>query len=104
MNVQNMTGLPRWLSGKKKKNLPANSGDIDSITGSGRCPEEGNGNPPQYSSLENPMDRGAWRATAHGIAKESDTAYRLSKNMGSVQEATCSTSTLADSDEGWTRI
>ena len=35
--------------------------------GSGICPGEGNGNPPQYSRLENPMDRGAWRATVHGI-------------------------------------
>ena len=38
----------------------------DPIPGSGRFPGEGNGNPLQYSSLENPMDRGAWRATVHG--------------------------------------
>ena len=37
--------------------------------GSGRCPGEGNGNPLQYCCLENPMDRGAWRATVHGVAK-----------------------------------
>ena len=37
-----------------------------------RSPEEGNGNPCQYSCLENPMDRGAWRITVHGVAKESD--------------------------------
>ena len=37
--------------------------------GSGRCPEEGNGNPLQYSCLENPMDRGAWRATVQGVTK-----------------------------------
>ena len=45
------------------KNPPANAGDIrdgGSIPGSERCPEEGNGNPLQYSCLENPMDRGAW--------------------------------------------
>ena len=57
------------------KNLPANAGDIGdtgSIPGSERFPREGNGNPLQYSSLENPMDRGAWRATVHRVT-ESDT-------------------------------
>ena len=43
-----------------------------SIPVSGRSPGEGNGNPLQYSCLENPMDRGDWPATAHGVAKESD--------------------------------
>ena len=42
------------------KNLPASAGDARSIRGSGRSPGEGNGNPLQYSCLENPMDRGAW--------------------------------------------
>ena len=54
------------------KNLPANSGDTGDaglIPGSGRSPGEGNGNPLQCSCLENPMDRGAWRATVLGIAK-----------------------------------
>ena len=46
-----------------------NAGDPGSIPGLGRSPGEGNGNPLQYSCLENPMDRGAWRATAHGVAK-----------------------------------
>ena len=54
------------------KNLPANAREADSIPGSGRSPGEGNGNPLQYSCLENPMDRGTWRATVHGVA-ESDT-------------------------------
>ena len=54
------------------KNPPANEGDAGSIPGSGRSPAEGNGNPLQYSSLGNPMDRGARRATVHGAAKESD--------------------------------
>ena len=54
------------------KNLPANAGDAGLISGSGRCPGGGNGNPLQYSCLENPMDRGAWWAIAHG-ATESDT-------------------------------
>ena len=46
-----------------------NAGDPGSIPGSGRSPGEGNGNPLQYSCLENPMDRGAWWATVHGVAK-----------------------------------
>ena len=49
------------------KNPPANSGDPASIPGSGRPPGGGNGNPLQYSGLDNPMDRGAWRATGHGV-------------------------------------
>ena len=46
-----------------------NVGDLGSIPGSGRSPGEGNDNPLQYSCLENPMDRGAWWATVHGVAK-----------------------------------
>ena len=51
------------------KNPPANAGNVGSISGLGRSSGEGNGNPLQYSCLENPMDRGAWRATVHEIAK-----------------------------------
>ena len=54
------------------KNLPDNSGDIrdmGSISGWGRFPGEGNGKPLQCSCLENPMDRGAWQAIVHGVAK-----------------------------------
>ena len=54
------------------KNPFANAGDIrdgDSIPGSGRSPGRGRGNPLQYSCLENPVDRGAWQATVHGVAK-----------------------------------
>ena len=51
------------------KNLPANAGDVGSVPGSGRSPGGGNGNPVGYSCLENPMDRGAWLATVHGVAK-----------------------------------
>ena len=61
------------------KELPANAGDVrDSglIPGLGRSPGEGNGNPLQYSCLENPMDRGAWWATVHRFA-ESDTTEWL---------------------------
>ena len=54
------------------KHLPVNAGDardMGLIPGSGRSPGEGNGNPLQYPGLENPMDRGAWWATVHGVAK-----------------------------------
>ena len=54
------------------KNPPANAGDIrdaDSIPGSGKSPGGGHGNPLQYSSLENLVDRGAWWATVHAVAK-----------------------------------
>ena len=57
------------------KNPPASAEDtrdardVGSIPGSGRSPEEGNENPLQYSCLENPMDRGTWQATVHGVAK-----------------------------------
>ena len=63
-------GLPQWLSGEESA---CNAGDTDSITGTGRSPGGGNGNPVQYTCLGNFMDRGAWWATVHGIAKESDT-------------------------------
>ena len=53
--------------GSVVKNLPASAGGIGLIPGSGRSSEEGNGNPLQYSCLGNPMDRGAWWATVHGI-------------------------------------
>ena len=62
--------MKRWFSGKK--NLPANAGDAGgtgSIPGSRRSPGEGNGNPLQYSCLENPMDGGAWWATDHGLQR-----------------------------------
>ena len=58
--------------GSEVKASACNVGDLGSIPGLGRSPGEGNGNPLQYSCLENPMDRGAWWATVHGVA-ESDT-------------------------------
>ena len=54
------------------KNLPANAevaGAVGLISESRRSPEEGNGNPLQYSCLEKPMDRGSWQVTVHGVAK-----------------------------------
>ena len=55
--------------GSEVKNLPANAGDVGLIPGSGRSPGEGNGNSFQYSCPGNPMDRGAWWATVHGVTK-----------------------------------
>ena len=60
-----------FLGGSVVKNLPANTEDIGLILGSGKSPGEGNGNPCQYSCLGNPMDRGIWQATIHGVTKES---------------------------------
>ena len=51
------------------KNLPAKAEDLGLIPGLGRSPGEGNGNPLRYSWLENPMDRGAWRATVQGVTR-----------------------------------
>ena len=51
------------------KNPPANAGDTGSIPGSGRSPGGANGNPPQHSCLETPMDRGGRRAAVHGVAR-----------------------------------
>ena len=55
--------------GSDSKESACNAGDPGTFPGSGRSPGEGNGNPLQYSSLENSMDRGAWQATVHGVAK-----------------------------------
>ena len=63
------------------KNPTANAGDLRDvglIPGLGRCPGEGNGNPLQYSCLENPMDRGAWWAIVHGVAKGQTQLKQLS--------------------------
>ena len=55
--------------GSDSKESACNAGDSGSIPESGRSPGEGNGNPLQYSCLENPMDRGIWWATVHGVTK-----------------------------------
>ena len=59
-------GFPGGSEGKESA---CNAGDLGLIPGSGRSPGGGHGNPLQYSCLENRMDRGAWRATVHGVAK-----------------------------------
>ena len=66
------------------KNLPADGGDrrdTGSIPGLGRSPEGGHGNPVQYSCLENPMDRGAWRATVHRVTKSHTWPKQLSMHV-----------------------
>ena len=66
MVVYMLLCFPRSSVGKESA---CNAGDPGLIPGLGRSPEEGNGNPLQYSCLENPMDRGAWQATVHGVAR-----------------------------------
>ena len=61
-----LRGFP---GGSVVKNLPAIAGDMGSIPGLGRSLGGGNGNPLQYSCLENPTDRGAWKATFHGVER-----------------------------------
>ena len=61
-----LLGFPHSSVGKE---YACNAGDPGSVPGSGRSPGEGNDYPLQYSCLENPMDRGAWQATVHGVAR-----------------------------------
>ena len=65
----NLNGLKVFPGGSEVKASARNAGELGSIPGLGRSPGEGNGNPLQYSCLENPMDGGAWWATVHGVAK-----------------------------------
>ena len=64
--------------GSDSKASVYDEGDPGLIPGSGRSPGEGNSNPLQYFCLENPMNRGAWRAIVHGVTKDSDTTDQLS--------------------------
>ena len=67
--VPHFFGVPWWFSDKESACKVGDTGDVGLIPGLGRSLGEGHGNPLQYSCLENLMDRGAWRATVHGIAK-----------------------------------
>ena len=71
-------GLWGFAGGSEVKASARNAGDLGLIPGLGRSPGEGNGNPLQYSCLENPMDGGAWWATVHRVAKSQ---IRLSTDM-----------------------
>ena len=73
--------------GSVVKNLLINAGDMGSIPGLGRSHGEGNGNPLQYSCLGNPMDRGAWQATVHGVTN----ATEQLNNNNSITESLCCT-------------
>ena len=69
-NIIFYQGLPQWLSSKKKYACNAgDTGGVGSMPGWGGSSGERNGNPLQYSYLGNPMDRGAWRATVHGVQR-----------------------------------
>ena len=70
-------GLPQWLSSKESDCNAGATGVMGSIPGSGRSPGEGHGNPLQYSCQENPMDRGAWLTTDHGVTKSWTRLKRL---------------------------
>ena len=72
MDIQSMVHLHKemgFLGGSTVENLPASAGDLGSIPGSERDSAGGNGNPLQYSCLENLMNRGAWWATVYRVAK-----------------------------------
>ena len=76
-------GPPWGMSGKEST---CSTGDMGLIPGSGRSIGEGNGNPFQYSCLENSMNRRAWQATVHGVTKEPDTTYQLNNNDGNFMQ------------------
>ena len=78
-NQGETTTVPLQLSGKESACSAGASGEADLIPGSGRSPGEGNGTSLQYSCLENPMDRGAWRATVHRVAKSQTRLKRQHK-------------------------
>ena len=79
--IDNYSQLLGHFGGSVLKNPPANSGDMDLIPWLERSLGEVNGNPFQCSCLGNPMDRGAWQAIVHGIAKESDMTERLNNTL-----------------------
>ena len=77
-------GLP---GASDSKEFACNAGDLGLTPGSGRSPGEGNDNLLQHSCLENPMDRGAWRAVVHGVPKKSDTTERRARTHKHTKES-----------------
>ena len=72
-STRNLPGLPGWLVAKESTSKAGDAGDTVLIPGSRRSPGEGDGNPLQYSCLENSIYRGTWWTTVHGVSKQSDT-------------------------------
>ena len=73
--------LPAFPGSSAGKESACDAGDLSSIPGSGRSPKGGDGYPLPYSCLENPMDRGAWQATVHGVTKSQAQLKRLSTHV-----------------------
>ena len=73
------SGFTWWLSDKDAY-LVGSAGDVSLVPWLGRSPGERSGNPLQYSCMENLLDRGTWKATVHGVTKESDKTYRLNNS------------------------
>ena len=94
--LQGRRGLPRWLTGKE---FAYSAGDTGSLPGPGRSPGEGNGNPLQYSQLENPMHREAWWVTVHWgtrVGHNLETATATAKSLQ--QERNNAVSVLGQND------
>ena len=103
--LQSFWGLPWWLSGKES----AKQEMWVQPVGWGGSPGGGNGNPLKYSCLGNSMDRGAWRATVPGVAKESDTIQRVNNSNQSgvhllVSNLKLPSSTLSWGKGGWVLV
>ena len=102
-----LIGPKGFPGGSEVKASACNIGDLGSIPGSGRSPGEGNGSPLQYSCLENPMDRGSWQATVHGVAKSwtqlSDfTSLHFIQHEGPLQKEMATYSSLVAWRIPWT--
>ena len=82
-------GLPQWLSGKESACTARDTGDLGLIPGSERSLGQGHGKPLHYSCLENPMDRGAWRATVHGVAQNRTWWKQLSTHACTSHQRAC---------------
>ena len=98
-----VTGLPTlgFSHGSVVKNPPANARDAGSIPGLGRFPGEGDGNPLQYFCLENPMNRGAWWTTVHGVSKSQILLSDWTTRVTSDPTHHAATSTFQETDAGW---